>query len=198
MKRHLAKLRMKTQKYAFWKALGSQPVQEVLERQEKAYERFFNKQDGLPHFRKVKKFRSFTLKQVGWKLLDSPKRYGQVRVGKRVYNICAAPSPVGPYEDNPTMKGNSIDLPLFYRDDLSRLRTIQRQVSKKVKGRANRQKGKHPIARRHIRIDDKRRDFHFKLAHELCDPYDSLCFEDLNLDGTNLWLDETLVEAQSE
>lgn len=35
---------------------------------------------------------------------------------------------------------------------------------------------------------DKRRDAHFKLAHELCDHYDLLCFEYLNLDGMKrLW-----------
>lgn len=35
---------------------------------------------------------------------------------------------------------------------------------------------------------DKRRDAHFRLAHELCDHYDLLCFEDLNLDGMKrLW-----------
>jgi putative transposase len=37
------------------------------------------------------------------------------------------------------------------------------------------------MARRHIRIADKRRDFHFKLAHRLCDNYDVLIFEDLNI-----------------
>ncbi len=85
-------------------------------------------------------------------------------------------------------EGQQIDMPWFYRDDLPRLHSIQRQLSKKVKGSANRQKGKHHLSRRHIRIDDQRRDFHFKLAHALCDQYDILCFEDLNINGMKrLW-----------
>ncbi len=91
-------------------------------------------------------------------------------------------------------EGQQIASPWFYRDDLPRLRSIQRQVSKKVKG----SKGKRHISCRHIRIDDKRRDFHFKLAHALCDQYDILCFEDLNMDGANLWFDETVVGMQGE
>ncbi len=58
-----------------------------MQRQEKADERFFNRQGGLPRFRKLKKFRSFTLKQAGWKLLDSEQKYGRVRIGKKVYKL---------------------------------------------------------------------------------------------------------------
>ncbi len=213
---------------------------EVLQRQEKAYERFFNRQGGLPHFRKVQKFRSFTLKQAGWKLLDSEQKYGRVQIGKKVYKlVCHCPlqgdiktvtikrDPAGRLwicfsvvERFVVQKeasagqsggfdfglkcfltndeGQQIDMPWFYQDDLPRLHSIQRQLSKKVKGSANRQKGKHHLSRRHIRIDDQRRDFHFKLTHALCDQYDLLCFEDLNLDGANLWFDETVVGTQGE
>ncbi len=217
-----------------------QAVQDVLERQEKAYERFFNRQGGLPHFRKVQKFRSFTLKQAGWKLLESEQKYGRVQIGKKVYKlvyhhpmqgdiktvtikrdiagrlwICfsvverfvaqneVSAGQIGGFDFGlkcflTNDEGQQIASPWFYQDDLPRLHSIQRQVSKKVKGSANQQKGKHHLSRRHIRIDDKRRDFHFKLAHKLCDEYDLLCFEDLNLDGANLWFDETLVGTQGE
>ena len=37
------------------------------------------------------------------------------------------------------------------------------------------------LARAHIRVADQRRDFHFKLAHALCDAYDVLVFEDLHI-----------------
>ena len=44
------------------------------------------------------------------------------------------------------------------------------------------------MAKLHRRIADQRRDWHFKLAHELCDQADVLCFEDLNLRGmVALW-----------
>jgi len=70
MQKHIAKLRMHTTQYAYWKALGSQAVQEILERLDEAYQRFFKKQSGFPRFKKVKKFKSFILKQAGWDLLD--------------------------------------------------------------------------------------------------------------------------------
>ena len=77
--------------------------------------------------------------------------------------------------------GQSIAMPEFFKADLPRLRYIQRQVSKKVAASRNQQAGYAHLARRNIRITDKRRDFHFQLAHALCDHYDTLIFEDLNI-----------------
>src|SRR4051812_15267923 len=37
LKAHLARLRMRTARYAYWKVLGSQAVQDVVERLEAAY-----------------------------------------------------------------------------------------------------------------------------------------------------------------
>ena len=41
LKNHMAFLRMHTQRFGFWKALGSQAVQEVLERLDAGYQCFF-------------------------------------------------------------------------------------------------------------------------------------------------------------
>src|SRR5690606_25679084 len=97
LKKHISKLRMRSQKYAYWKKLGSQAVQEVIERLDKAYQRFFQKQGGLPRFKKVKQYKSFTLKQTaGWQLLpdlktvsDAQKKrgVGQIKIGKVVYKF---------------------------------------------------------------------------------------------------------------
>ena len=89
MKAHIAKLRMgKVQanksknrpakiygkKYIYWQILSSQSVQEIVERQDKAYRRFFDKKAKRPpKFKKVKKFTSFVLKQKGWERLDDTK-----------------------------------------------------------------------------------------------------------------------------
>jgi putative transposase len=73
MQRHLAKLRRRSPRFAFWQLLGSQAVQELAERHDKAYQRFFaykrgeGRRHGRPRFKKVKKYSSFTLKQAGWK-----------------------------------------------------------------------------------------------------------------------------------
>jgi len=59
-----------------WQLLGSQSVQDVIERIDRSYERFFDwckKRTGRrvapPKFKKRINYRSFTLKQAGWKLL---------------------------------------------------------------------------------------------------------------------------------
>lgn len=70
---HITKLK-KTKRFAFWSTLGSQAIQDIAQRIDRAYRLFFrNLKHGLktapPNFRAVKKYRSFTLKQAGWKLL---------------------------------------------------------------------------------------------------------------------------------
>lgn len=80
-----------------WKALGSQAVQDVIERIERGYELFFKacrlrkekKSKRVvrpPSFRKSVNYRSFTLKQAGWKLLAP----GEVRIGKAAYRYHAS------------------------------------------------------------------------------------------------------------
>lgn len=72
MKVHVAKLK-KLPKYAHWKRLNSQAIQDIVERIDKSYKAFFDhvkKEKGgrksPPHFCKRKNYRSFTLKQTGY------------------------------------------------------------------------------------------------------------------------------------
>ena len=60
-----------------WQLLGSQSVQDVIERIDRSYQRFFSwcktrigRRVAPPKFKKRVKYKSFTLKQAGWKLLD--------------------------------------------------------------------------------------------------------------------------------
>jgi len=85
LQKHIAKLK-KRPKYAFWNLVGSQAIQDICQRIDKAYKLFFrNLKHGIttapPGFKKVKKYKSFTLKQAGWKLLDGNK----VKIGSHVY-----------------------------------------------------------------------------------------------------------------
>jgi len=232
MQKHIAKLRMRRSKYAYWKVLGSQAVQEILERLDEAYARFFKKQGGLPRFKKVKKFKSFVLKQAGWDVLDKQagKKYRKIRIGKKIYKfvyhrplngeikmvtikrdtagrlwVCfsviekmAIPEPIstgkiggfdfGLADFLTTNNGATIASPQYYKRDLPRLRAIQRRVSRKIKQSNNHKAGMWHMSHRHIRIADKRLDCHFQLAHDLCDQYDVMVFEDLNLDAMKrLW-----------
>ncbi len=85
--KHLAKVK-KLDKYSFWKMVGSQAIQDVVERVARAYKLFFNNlkrgiKTSPPTFKKVKKYKSFTLKQAGWKLLGGNK----IRIQGKLYKF---------------------------------------------------------------------------------------------------------------
>ncbi|XHR84226.1 MAG: RNA-guided endonuclease InsQ/TnpB family protein [Gloeotrichia echinulata GP01] len=81
---HIAKLRKRN---PFWQLVGSQAVQDICQRIDKAYQLFFKhhkKGVRTPGFKKVKKYKSFTLKQAGYKFLGG----NRVKIGLRVYQFC--------------------------------------------------------------------------------------------------------------
>ena len=73
LQKHLVKLKKKS-KFSYIKEIGSQAVQDITDRIDRAYQLFFsnlkrNVRCSPPHFKKVKKYKSFTLKQkAGWKI----------------------------------------------------------------------------------------------------------------------------------
>jgi putative transposase len=78
--------------------------------------------------------------------------------------------------------------PQFFAQNLNRTRKLNRQLSKKLEGSKLYKRAKRALAKHHTDVANQRRDFHFKLAHQLCDEYDVLYFEDLNLQGMKaLW-----------
>jgi len=84
--KHLTKLK-KLPKYRHWSQVGSQAIQDIAQRIDKAYKLFFGNlkrkvRTSPPGFKRVKKYSSFTLKQAGWKLLDGNKVYIQGKVYK--------------------------------------------------------------------------------------------------------------------
>jgi putative transposase len=81
LQKHIAKLRKRN---SFWQLVGSQAVQDICQRIDKAYQLFFqHHKKGVrpPGFKKVKKYKSFTLKQAGYKFLGG----NRVKIGSRVY-----------------------------------------------------------------------------------------------------------------
>lgn len=97
------------QQFTYWQAISAQATQEICERVDKGYQRFFKnltspanqrKKVSPPQFKKVKKYTSFTLKTDSWQLLEShrgsrngsPKvknerRTGKVRIMNRTYKF---------------------------------------------------------------------------------------------------------------
>ena len=72
LKKHLTKLK-KIAKFKYLLEFGSQAVQDVVERINKAFDLYFGNLNrkircSPPKFKKVKRYKSFTLKQSGWKL----------------------------------------------------------------------------------------------------------------------------------
>lgn len=66
LQKHIAKLRNKNDK---WKQLNSQTIQEICQRVDTAYQRFFKKiSKRPPKFKKSINFSSFVLKQSGWSI----------------------------------------------------------------------------------------------------------------------------------
>ena len=81
MKRHLAKLK-KAARFSHWRSLPSQALQDVIYRIDFGYQKFFAKDNKRPpQFRSWLKYKSYSLKQAGYKFLERNK----VRIGKRVY-----------------------------------------------------------------------------------------------------------------
>ena len=69
LQKHIAKLK-KLSRYSHWNELGSQAVQEIAERIDKGYKKFFRHENKRPPtFKKKRRYKSFTLKgNVGYKL----------------------------------------------------------------------------------------------------------------------------------
>lgn len=79
-----------------------------------------------------------------------------------------------------TSDGEQIKRPRFFNDLHRKLKLLQRRLKNKQKGSANWLKLQKKIARVHQRIADTRKDWHFKLAHHLCDNAQMIFVEDLD------------------
>ena len=86
LQKHLVKLK-KQKRFAYIGEIGSQAVQYVTDRIDRAYKLFWSnrkrkKKSSPPKFKKARKYKSFTLKQAGWKLNEEE---GKIRIGQRWY-----------------------------------------------------------------------------------------------------------------
>jgi putative transposase len=226
MQKHLAKLRRQSPCFAHWQMVGSQTVQELAERHDKAYQRFFDWKRGegrrhsRPRFKKVKKYRSFTLKQAGWKyeggnrvvIHGTTYKFSRSRPVEGDIKtvtikrdslgqlwICFSVVMDAPVVEASTGNSGGFDFglkafltdhegkeyhsPQFLKSELNEIARLNRELARKQKRSNNRRRAKWRLARAHQRIADKRRDAHWKLAHALCNQFDLICLETLNIDG---------------
>ena len=198
-------------------------MQEILDRLDKAFIRFFeHKAKRPPKFKKVSDFSSFVFTDAGYSLhgnelvinkIKKSFKFSQSRLYdgkvKRVsvkrnklgeYFICLCidkqADAYGKTHDGASVgidfglkkyltlsDGLEIDNPQFLKGDLQELRRRSRNLSKCKKGSNNRKRKKLELERLYRDIVNKRSDFQWKLAHDLCKRYDLICLEDLNLNG---------------
>ncbi|MFE2040360.1 RNA-guided endonuclease InsQ/TnpB family protein [Streptomyces sp. NPDC059477] len=77
--------------------------------------------------------------------------------------------------------GEKITNPRHERRDRARLAHAQRELSRKAKGSANREKARRRVAKAHARIADRRRDFLHKLSTRLVRENQTVVIEDLTV-----------------
>ena len=217
MQSHIAKLRKRN---PYWMKLNSQSVQEICQRLDAAYKRFFTKKAKRPpKFKKTRLFTSIVFKQAGFKLdgnkltinaIGKTFKFHFSRNYGKPKRIVVKRNSLGEFyltifqeSINQTFKtrngaigldfgmktfltgtnGYKKESPLFFKQLQNELAKAQRNLSSKKKGSNNRTKARLAVARIHKRIENKRSDFQWKLAHDLCSQYSFIAIEDLNIEG---------------
>ena len=225
LQKHLVKLK-KHKRFAYISEIGSQAVQDITDRIDRAYNLFWSnlkrkKKCSPPKFRKVRKYKSYTLKQAGWKL-DEVR--GKIRIGKKwygyfksrniegkiktvtikrdnvgdiyIYLVCDAQYDIvkprtgksvgldfGLKKFLTASDGHDIKSPYFFMLNINTIRKKSRNLSHKKEGSHNRNRARKELARAYKKMNNQRKDFHFKTARRLCEEYAVICLETLNMKG---------------
>lgn len=81
--------------------------------------------------------------------------------------------------------GRKIENPKYLKNELKRLKVLQKRLSKKENGGKNFEKQRLKVALLHEKISNKRKDFLHKLTYQLTheNQVNTICLEDLNVKG---------------
>ena len=82
-----------------------------------------------------------------------------------------------------TSDGQAVKIPQFYQKSQGRLARQQRQLARMERGSKNYQQQANKVACLHLHVARERKQFHYQVAHWLCDQYDLIAFENLNIKG---------------
>lgn len=208
--------------------LHSQTTQEILERLDTAYQRFFKHLAARPpKFRKAKDFSSFLFKQGGYRLegnsicinkISKTYRFSLSREyqGKvktvafkrshlnEYYVIITTDAVASHYRKTHhgasvgidfglktymTMSdGSTVQSPRYLKTDLPKVQQKGRKLSLCKSQSNNRERRRLELNRQYEAIVNRRTDWQWKLAHELCRKCARIFIEDLRLTGmTKLW-----------
>ena len=230
LKVHLTKIK-RSERFAYICMPGSQAIQDIAERSDRAYSLFFsnlkrNVKTSPPTFKAVRRYKSFTLKQAGWEL---DEKTGRIRLGKKWYSYFQSRKIEGKVKTVTVKRdlvgdiyvylccdvqckkvelktgksvgvdfglkrfltgsdGHDIDSLYFFKLNARTSRTKCRKLSHKQKGSHNRERARKDLARAYRKLENQRKDFHFKTARNLCEEYAVICLETLNIKGmARLW-----------
>ena len=208
--------------------MHSQSVQEIIERLDNAYRRFFRHDAKRPpKFKKLSDMSSVVYKQGGFKVegntlyvnkLGKKFKFSLSRPMKgTIKRLSVKRSPLGEYylivttDADPKRYGKThdgasvgidfglktymtlsdgctVENPRFLKESLNKLRNASKRFSRSGKGSRNRERRRKELDRLYEKVTNSRRDWQWKLAHELCRRYDNIFIEDLSLAGmTRLW-----------
>jgi putative transposase len=76
-----------------------------------------------------------------------------------------------------------IKSPKFVLNKTRKLKLLQRKFKKKTKGSKNWLKLQSKVAKTHEKVANTRRDWHFKLSHQICSVVDNIFGEDINFNS---------------
>lgn len=79
--------------------------------------------------------------------------------------------------------GTTVENPKYFRESQAKLKKAQRNLSRKKKGSVRRKKAKLKVARIHLGIANRRKDFIHNVTTNIVDGYDFIGIEDLNVAG---------------
>jgi putative transposase len=82
-----------------------------------------------------------------------------------------------------TSDGQEFEAPKPLKSKLCKLKRLQRQQARKVKGSANRKKSQLKVAKCHRKVRRIRLDWIHKITTKLCRENQTICIEDLNVNG---------------
>lgn len=121
---HLTRLKKNKQKYWYLSAFGSQAVQDITDRIERGYEKFFRHENKHPpKLRKIHKHKSFTLKQAGWKL---DEEHHAITINKQKYRYFKSMSIEGQVKTITVKKDTVGDIYIFIVCKVDQLEVMPR------------------------------------------------------------------------
>ncbi len=222
----------------YWQMINSQTMQEIVQRLDAAYQKFFKKLTKRPpKFKSSMYFQSLVLKVSGYKVRDNQlilstgkgknKRvkkfkfinsrgqnyYHENSTQRNIFNarlkrdfhgrywvIFTVAQAKQTYKTRKTRGAiggdfglktymttyngkqfSEIENPQFLKADLERLREKSKAHSRKKQGSNNRKRAKKELGKVYQAVSNRRSDWQWKKAHELCRAYKFIGLEDLNM-----------------